>query len=100
MLFFSCEKIIKFSGWFALATIKSILVNQIARWRSVIGHSGEHISAAPESSGHVLYTTCLVMSGDVRSTKQTQTDMNDQQLQKCLELLHKVVTGDTVSNVS
>lgn len=35
-----------------------------------------------------------------RSTKQTQTDMNDQQLQKCLELLHKVVTGDTVSNVS
>jgi len=40
-----------------LATAKPRLVHWIARQRSVIGHSREHVSTALESSGGVLYTT-------------------------------------------
>ena len=41
-----------------LATAKPRLINQIARWRSAIRHSREHVSfTALESSGGVLYTT-------------------------------------------
>ncbi|CAI9610736.1 unnamed protein product, partial [Staurois parvus] len=40
-----------------LATAKPRHVHRIARQRSVIGHSREHVSPALESSGGVLYTT-------------------------------------------
>ncbi|CAI9566378.1 unnamed protein product, partial [Staurois parvus] len=44
-------------------------VRQIARQRSVIGHSRKHVSTALESNGGVLYTTastlCIAL-GDVR----------------------------------
>ncbi|CAI9594048.1 unnamed protein product [Staurois parvus] len=39
------------------ATTKPRHVHQIARQRSLIGHCGEHISIALESSGSVLYAT-------------------------------------------
>ncbi|CAI9544299.1 unnamed protein product, partial [Staurois parvus] len=44
-----------------LATAKPRHVHRIAKQRSVIGHSREHISPALESSGGVLYTmaSCL-----------------------------------------
>ncbi|CAI9554475.1 unnamed protein product [Staurois parvus] len=40
-----------------LATSKPRHVHQIARQRSVIGHSREHASTALEYSGGMLYTT-------------------------------------------
>ncbi|CAI9603989.1 unnamed protein product, partial [Staurois parvus] len=40
-----------------LVNAKSIHIHWIARQRSVIHHTREHISTAVESSGGVLYTT-------------------------------------------
>ena len=49
-----------------LATGKPRLVYQIARWRSVIRHSREHIPAALESSGFTpLNPTLCIELGDV-----------------------------------
>ena len=44
-----------------LAAAKPRLLHQIARWRSVIGQSGERVSTALESSGGEFYTTMEVI---------------------------------------
>jgi hypothetical protein len=40
-----------------LATAKPPFVRRTAKWRSVIHHSREHVSTAPETNGSKLFTT-------------------------------------------
>lgn len=63
--FYTCYNVV---SSILLATAKLRLIHRIAKWRSMIYHSREHISTAIESSCSVFYTTSAkaLALGDVR----------------------------------